>query len=286
MTWAVNPRRHISSTHQALFLWISWWTTGQKNRLRAGADLCDTMNMHNVPPTRAGILWDLDSCLYEDPPEMPAAWLNAFWQAAQDFSLPLTQDQCNREMLDGSRQHGNAIRHYAITYQIAEPEFLAAVIRHMDEKIIAPCQATAYALASRMHIPMAIVSSGAKHWVDRVVPHIGLARRFPVDCRVALEDSGHEQKSHSERPFLMGAAILGLPPEQCIFPDDHPKNLVIAKQLGMCTIQVTHGKVVDRAPHVDHVVAKPAGVFDLIERGVIPFVGYGPHHRIFAAPAP
>lgn len=229
--------------------------------------------MTRTAPPRAGICFDLDHCLYRDPPDMVDRWHDAFFEASQDFNLGLTKDQCFHETHEGSKQHGNAVRHFHIKFLVNPDQFMASFYSHVDERIIPPCLETARVLIANRHIPMIIVTSGARAWAERVVPHLGLSLVFPPDRIIAIEDSVGHQKSHSMRPYEIAAERLDIPINRLIMVDDHPKNLKTAHAGGKITIHITHGQSTGFEDHVHHQVTKAIDVFDLIHHGQIPWDG-------------
>jgi FMN phosphatase YigB (HAD superfamily) len=204
---------------------------------------------------------------------MADAWHHAFFMASQDFKLGLTPEQCFHETHQGSKQHGNAVKYFHIKYGVDTNAFLEACYSHVDEKIIPPCPETARILMANRHIPMIIVTSGARAWAERVVLHLGLGLVFPPDRIIAIEDSNGQQKSHSMRPYEIAAERLGVPIDRLIMVDDHPKNLKTAHQGGKITVHITHGESTGWEDHVHHQVTKAIDVFDLIHHGQIPWNG-------------
>jgi FMN phosphatase YigB (HAD superfamily) len=229
--------------------------------------------MTYIAPPRTGICFDLDHCLYRDPPNMADIWHHAFYQASQDFNLGLTEDQCFQETHHGSKQHGNAVRHFHIKYGVNRDQFLETCYSHVDEKVIPTCPETTRILMANRHIPMIIVTSGARAWAERVVPHLGLGLVFPPNRIIAIEDSDGHQKSHSIRPYEIAADRLGIPLDHLIMVDDHPKNLKTAHSGGKITVHITHGVSTGWEDHVHHQIVKAIDVFDLIHRGQIPWDG-------------
>jgi putative hydrolase of the HAD superfamily len=69
-------------------------------------------------------------------------------------------------------------------------------------------------------------------------------QRYPHDLFAEIFDgvviSGeHGMRKPAPRMYELGAELAGLAPEQCVFVDDLPFNLVPAEQLGMATVHHT-----------------------------------------------
>lgn len=221
---------------------------------------------------KSGILWDLDGTLYENKPEMQQAWVNGFYQAGLDYGLPVDFEMAKKHHDDGFRQYGHSVRLYSRLYGVDEDAFFAIVLKHMDVGKINACQQTRDHLNQQRHHDMAILTSAHRAWALPVLRHIGLDHVFPETHVVAYCDTEGALKSGSEKPFRMAAEVLALNPEQLVMVEDTPTNLVIAKDLGMATVLVTHGAPTPTPPtHVDFVVDKAYDVFNLITQGQIPW---------------
>lgn len=212
-----------------------------------------------------GIIWDLDGTIYENTPAMQDAWLQGFYQTAHHYGLGLTREEADQKTWDGFRRYGHAVRAYSIEHGIDENEFCERLLSFVDVTLVPQCQETRAHFNHHKEKTMAILTSAHKKWAHPVLRHIGLDHLFPEDRVVAYDDTSGELKSHSEKPFRMAAATLHLPPTDLIMVEDTAANLVIAKDLGMRTVLVTHGEPLATHPvHVDFVVSKAYDVFNLM----------------------
>lgn len=81
----------------------------------------------------------------------------------------------------------------------------------------------------RIHIPMALASSGWQVRVDFMLEYTGLSRFFQA---VVYGDDVKQSKPEPDI-FLEAANRLGLPPERCIVFEDSTNGIIAAKKAGM-----------------------------------------------------
>lgn len=92
-------------------------------------------------------------------------------------------------------------------------------------------------------------------WAHRTIKHIGLHQHLP-EARVLSWEKYKAWKSVSTTGFEKAAALLQAEPREIIFSDDSVRNLKTAKDMGMTTVWVSHGRNVPAgaAAHIDHCV--------------------------------
>lgn len=78
-------------------------------------------------------------------------------------------------------------------------------------------------------IPLALATSGHRHYVERALAEIGLAGAFPV--HVTAEDV--EQGKPAPDCYRLAAARLGLRPEACLALEDAPLGVRAARAAGL-----------------------------------------------------
>lgn len=221
---------------------------------------------------KTGIAWDLDGTLYQNDASIQEAWTNAFYQAGLAHGLEMSAAQAKEDHDEGFKKYGHAIRWCALKYGIEENMFFETMLKFMDVKMIDPCHHTRDHFIRNISREMVVLTSAHKSWALPVLRHIGLDHLFPSTHIIAYNDTDGALKSGSEKPFRMAAEALSAKPEQLIMVEDTPANLVIARDLGMTTVLVTHGAQMKEKPSaVDFIVDKAYDVFHLIEEGVIPW---------------
>lgn len=201
-----------------------------------------------------GILWDLDNCLYRDPPGMVGAWYDAFYAASTDFGIRMGRTEHDRLFSEANKKFGNAVQFFVQKYGFDRSAYHASVVGQMDISIIKPDPETIAAL-HHLHtigFPMAVVTSSNNLWCARVLAQLGITSLFPRSHIVTIDDTHGKQKSQFDTPFLMAAEVLGLRPNRLLMVDDHPMNLVIPHDLEMTTAHVNHGKPPAHGEHIHH----------------------------------
>lgn len=128
-------------------------------------------------------------------------------------------------------------------------------------------------------IPMAIGSAAIRANIDFVVDNLGIRHLF--QAIVAAEDVA-QSKPHPET-FLQAAALLALPPQQCIVFEDAPKGVEAAARAGIQAFVLTtlHGQeefvgytnIIGCAPHYTHLSVAAVLSGKTVEAPVMPSSG-------------
>jgi sugar-phosphatase len=79
-----------------------------------------------------------------------------------------------------------------------------------------------------------VVTSGTTHLATSRLRHA----KLPIPNVLVSADKVKEGKPHPE-PYLMGARLLGVPPDQCLVIEDAPAGIEAAHAAGMAAIGLT-----------------------------------------------
>lgn len=222
-----------------------------------------------------GILWDLDNTLYRLDDMMEDLFNVAIARAAIDCGLVMDFDDAVAMARTAYAKTGYSGRYFVDHYGIGRDELHFAFHRHMDEKVIT-ASLVLQDMVDAARLSHALITHGARDWARRVLQHIGLKHHFPDEQIFALEDTGFEKKSESERGYRAALGVLRLPPEKVVMMEDLAENLVIPKRMGMGTVWLHHGRVPEIVP--DHVDFCCANAFEfmqhyhLVRFGAVPAV--------------
>ena len=94
---------------------------------------------------------------------------------------------------------------------------------------------------SERSIPLALVTSGVRWYIDSVYERFRLASFFAG--LVTMEDVSEHKPS--PEPYLAGAKALGVAPEYCVAVEDSPTGVASAKAAGMYCIAAPSEMTVD-----------------------------------------
>lgn len=83
-------------------------------------------------------------------------------------------------------------------------------------------------------IPMGVVTGGNRSRVEKIIN-----QHFNNDFKALVTVDDIERGKPHPDPFLKGAELMGLPPEQCIVVENAPLGIEGAKKAGMTVIAVT-----------------------------------------------
>jgi len=129
---------------------------------------------------------------------------------------------------------------------ITPEQLFAAADAHFEELIKTtpkmPGAGAAVAALAAARIPMALCTSSMRHHVAlKRLPHEAMFAAVcggnPGPRMVCVEDAGAQPKPHA-RPYLLAAALLGLPPSQCIAVEDSVPGITSAVAAG-CMVVAT-----------------------------------------------
>ena len=202
------------------------------------------------------VIFDLDNTLYKEPPALSRACEEAMARAAADLIPGLSFEEALVKARESNDATGSVFSFFPTYFseQRAGGAYDHAVIHetyhnYVDHLILPVCENTkeAFAKIDKDQVALGLLTHGSRGWTNRVLTHLGLDEYFLPGLRVPIEDVDFHHKHESERPFheIMKRASehLGgsVSAPQCMMVEDVPRNLSVARQLGMRTVLVTHG---------------------------------------------
>ena len=198
-----------------------------------------------------GVIWDLDGTLYRYEQVFLAACNIAAARTAIDLGLDMEFDDAVKLAEQSYNDQGSSFKLFAergIRYE----DFHLPYHRAVDTTILEKNQEMRLAL-EQIGIPMVILTNASRDWALRTLTHLDLDKIFPPENLLALEDVNYEAKSNSARGFETALKTLGKDVGTILMVEDLPRNLVIAKNMGMTTALVHHGRPGDavRETHID-----------------------------------
>lgn len=222
------------------------------------------MDFVMASPSPRGFVFDFDNTIYHETEGVSRAWTAAFIKIIQGYGLNLSDEQITHLRDESYKKYGSSIRGFCERFpKHDEKEVYLDICQAMDKNTIAVCgQTTQFLSDCSDQAPIAILSSGICEWVVPTLEYLGYDRFFKTDRVITYNKTKGALKSTSEVPFLMAADALGLPVCDLVMVEDHVANLVVAKELGMTTVLITHGKATDPRdyPYIDYIVPK---VYDI-----------------------
>lgn len=194
-----------------------------------------------------GIIFDLDGTLYLYREEKKAVFMRAAARAARLAGVPADEEQLVA-MLRGQRHS-----HVLVPDWIRDHGMRLDVFHHAFHDLVGPDQVAVpfpglVEAMGDLTLPRMILTHASRGWAVRMLAHLGLASFFPVESIIALEDMGFQGKDVSPQPFLRAAEMLGAPPSSVLVVEDTPKNLILARQLGMHTCLIACDAAPDPLP--------------------------------------
>ena len=192
-----------------------------------------------------GVIWDLDGTLYRYEQIFLEACNLAAARTAIDLGLDMSLDEALALARRSYDDQGSSFKLFA-ELGIRYEDFHLPYHRAVDTTILAKNQEMRLAL-EQIGVPMVILTNASRDWALKTLAHLDLSGIFPPSNLLALEDVNYEAKSSSRRGFQTGLNILGKAPEEVLMVEDLPRNLIIAKEMGMTTALVHHGRADDAA---------------------------------------
>ncbi|ADO74719.1 HAD family hydrolase [Stigmatella aurantiaca] len=226
--------------------------------------------------TVSAVMFDMDGVLIDTHHAVAALWT----EIARGHGKHLTEEDIRRYVLGRSPEH-------TVTALFAElegesREHLLNQVRQAEPRLnfsgIAGTQALVERLAAA-GVPLALVTSGSKTRVQRVLAALGLAPSFRV-C-VTWEDIQNGKPAPD--CYLLGAKRLGIPADRCLVVEDAPSGIAAGNAAGAVCLGLTTGDGADlRERGARYVVqdladvecrAKPGGLELVFQGNVLITIG-------------
>ncbi|SEN07778.1 sugar-phosphatase [Stigmatella aurantiaca] len=224
----------------------------------------------------AAVMFDMDGVLIDTHQAVAALWE----EIARGHGKTLTEEDIRRYVLGRSPEHtvsalfaeleGGSREHLLNQVRQAEPR--------LDFRGMAGTQRLAERLAAA-GVPLALVTSGSKTRVQRVLAALGLASSFRV-C-VTWEDIQNGKPAPD--CYLLGAKRLGVPANRCLVVEDAPSGIAAGAAAGAVCLGLTPGDGADlRERGARYVVqdladvecrAKPGGLELVFQGNVLVTIG-------------
>jgi len=197
------------------------------------------------------IIWDLDNTLYRYDELFVTACNHAAARTAIDLGLAMDFEEAVALATESEKLWGNSFKFFGergINYR----DFHLPYHDSVDLTVIEKNEEMRRALES-LDLPMVILTNASRSWATRVLDHLGYTHLFAPNNIIALEDNNFEAKAYHDTGFLKGLSIVHRAAANTLMVEDLPRNLPKAKELGMVTALVHHGKIPhDHAAHVDY----------------------------------
>lgn len=114
-------------------------------------------------------------------------------------------------------------------------------------------------------VPLALVTSSPRHWVERFAQAVDLSA---FDVIVTADDTPRTKPAPD--PYLRAAESLGFPAHRCIALEDSPVGATSAVAAGCTTIAVGDGEGVPATVQVASLVAVDVRMLRAVARGSMP----------------
>ncbi len=194
------------------------------------------------------VVFDLDGTLIDNNPYHLQAFLKYF----EAINYSVTEDEY-RKNINGrtNRDVFNYIFKKELSLEESTKHALAkeAVYREIYADHIKPVQGLLEFLESlaRLHIPMAIATSGIQPNIDFFFQHVPVQQHFPV-----VVNSAHISKGKPDPEiYLKAAELLGVPPQHCIAFEDAGVGVRSAKAAGMHVVAILTTDVKENLAQAD-----------------------------------
>jgi putative hydrolase of the HAD superfamily len=206
------------------------------------------------------VLFDLDNTLY--PPEC------GLLQHLDDRINEFVSRRLGLSLEEAKALRRRYVQQYATTLHglqaeegVPPSEYLSAVHNAVElERFLTRDEELLAALAA-IEIDKVVFTNAPREYARRVIECLGMDEHF----RLVIDLEFHD---YNGKPFREAyervVAHLNVRPAECVLVEDTPRNLRVARELGMVTVLV--GGEGEAPEYVDHSVARPAEVTDLLAR--------------------
>jgi len=199
-----------------------------------------------------GIIWDLDGTLYRYDAVFILACNIAAAHTALDLGLQMNVDEAIAMAKRSYAETGSSFQCF-MQYGYKYEDFHLPYHKRVDATIILKNLEMKTALEA-LNIPMVILTNASRDWARKTLDHLDCGHIFGDANLLSLEDVDYHTKAQSRKGFEKSLSILDVHPDETLMVEDLPKNLLHAKNMGMTTALVHHGKPPERGlSHIDHI---------------------------------
>lgn len=202
-----------------------------------------------------GIIWDLDGTLYRFSELFRTACNHAAARSALAMRPDMVYEDAYQKSVLSEEQNGFSLLWFHQETNIPFEDMHFIYHDAIDESVIEKNASMIEALRP-ITLPQIILTNASRGWVTRILKQLGLDEFFNDENILALEDANFTPKGRGTAGFELAIRKLGLPANDVLMVEDLPRNLAKAKECGLATALVHHGKIPDGAKaHVDHLFA-------------------------------
>lgn len=200
------------------------------------------------------IVWDLDNTLYRETPEFHDLLDKITAEAAiEDLNVPLDFQTAKAMVTESYKIYRDGGEIFVQKYGIS-PKAMFDAYHKRKEKNLHPIVPYKNILEriSKIDCPQYIFSTSSYDACEAILKHIGLYNFFKGRF-YSVEAFNCYKKNESPDVYLKFCSKINVKPEECIFIDDSYSNLKCAKEAGMITVRLCHGKNNDKyAEYIDY----------------------------------
>lgn len=188
-----------------------------------------------IRPEIRGVLFDMDGLVLDTEKLYSRFWM----KACHFYGFPMTYAQSLQMRAANSRLGAERLCHFfgpGANYTTIRNKRIELMDAFIEEQGVEPKPGIFELLEvlEKQKIPAAITSSSPADRIKSHLSSLGLYHRFAAIC------SGHDVPRGKPAPdiYLLGAASLGLPPEQCLALEDAPLGIESAFRAGCTPIMI------------------------------------------------
>lgn len=200
------------------------------------------------------VLFDFDGVLYPETPEAIEMYVHGAVETAFHFGFTGTRDDAFFHARKSTGAHHESSRIFIEDMGLATwPQWLPVFAEKVNYAHLQPDAALKRAITA-LKINKGILTNAHANWLHKVIRHIDLHDIFEAHKMVSADQVDYQGKARSDAGFRFALNQMGAYAQNTVMIEDLPRNLRLAKKLGMRTMLVKHGRTHDVIPDwVDHV---------------------------------
>ncbi len=194
------------------------------------------------------VLFDFDGVLYPETPKAIEMYVAGAVDTALHFGFKGSHEDALTLAKRSTGTHNESSKVFIEELKLASwAQWLPVFAQKVDHRHLQPDTYLKQAIIN-LKIEKGILTNAHAHWLHKVITHIDLHDVFDADKMISTDMVSFQGKASSDAGFRYALERLGSDAKSTVMIEDIPRNLRLAKKMGMKTMLVLHGRTYNNIP--------------------------------------